>query len=96
MNRNYILLKLSLDTLKYFKESQCLKIMGKVSYNIASVESYVHILSGQKFIKNAKNGPSWRKIKNATFLVIFKHCDFWVTALPDIQMFSLDVFCLRS
>ena len=55
MNRNYILLKLSLDTLKYFKESQCLKIMGKVSYNIASVESYVHILSGQKFIKSAKN-----------------------------------------
>ena len=52
MNRNYILLKLSLDTLKYFKESQCLKIMGKVSYNIASVESYVHILSGQKFIKS--------------------------------------------
>ena len=59
MNRNYILLKLSLDTLKYFKESQCLKIMGKVSYNIASVESYVHILSGQKFIKSAKNGQFW-------------------------------------
>ena len=28
----------------------------KVSFNIASVASYVYILSGQKFIKNAKNG----------------------------------------
>ena len=30
--------------------------LGKVSFNIASVASYVYILSGQKFIKNAKNG----------------------------------------
>ena len=28
----------------------------KVSFNIASEASYVYILSGQKFIKNAKNG----------------------------------------
>ena len=27
----------------------------KVSFNIASEASYVYILSGQKFIKNAKN-----------------------------------------
>ena len=27
---------------------------------IASEASYVYILSGQKFIKNAKNGPFWR------------------------------------
>ena len=33
----------------------------KVSfYNIASEASYVYILSGQKFIKNAQNGPFWR------------------------------------
>ena len=28
----------------------------KVSFNIASEASYVYILLGQKFIKNAKNG----------------------------------------
>ena len=33
---------------------QCLKIAQKVSFNIASEASYVYILSGQKFIKNAK------------------------------------------
>ena len=31
----------------------CLKITQKVSFNIASEASYVYILSGQKFIKNA-------------------------------------------
>ena len=36
--------------------SQCLKITEKVSFDIASEASYVYILSGQKFIKNAKNG----------------------------------------
>ena len=36
--------------------SQCLKITEKVSFNIASVASYVCILSGQKFIKIAING----------------------------------------
>ena len=36
--------------------SQCLKITEKVSFNIASEASYVYILSGQKLIKNAKNG----------------------------------------
>ena len=35
---------------------QCLKITEKVPFNIASEASYVYILSGQKFIKNAKNG----------------------------------------
>ena len=37
-----------------------MKITGKVSFNIASEASYVYILSGQKFIKNAKKGPFWR------------------------------------
>ena len=37
-----------------------LKITEKVLFNIASEVSYVYILSGQKLIKNAKNGPFWR------------------------------------
>ena len=32
----------------------------KVSFYIASEASYVYILSGQKFIKNAKNCSLWR------------------------------------
>ena len=36
-------------------QSLCLKITEKVSFNIASEASYVYILSGQKFMKNAKN-----------------------------------------
>ena len=35
----------------------------KVSFDIASEASYVYILSGQKLIKNAKNGPFWRVFK---------------------------------
>ena len=38
-------------------DSRCLKITEKVTFNIASEASYVYSLSGQKFIKNAKNGP---------------------------------------
>ena len=36
-----------------YKSSRCLKIAENVSFNIASEASYVYILSGQKFIKNA-------------------------------------------
>ena len=36
------------------------KLQIKVSFNIASEASYVYILSSQKSIKNAKNGPFWR------------------------------------
>ena len=43
--------------------TRCLKITEKVSFNIASKESYVYILSGQKFLKNAKNGPFWRSFE---------------------------------
>ena len=32
-----------------------LKSTGKVTFNIASEASYLYILSGQKFTKNAKN-----------------------------------------
>ena len=43
---------------------QCLKITEKVSFNIASEASYVYFLSGQKLLKNAKNGQFWRVFKN--------------------------------
>ena len=33
-----------------------MKITEKVSFNIASEASYVYLLNGQKFIKNAQNG----------------------------------------
>ena len=39
---------------------QCLKITQKIAFNIASEASYVYILSGQKFMKNAENGQFWR------------------------------------
>ena len=53
--------------------AQCLKITEKVSFNIASEASYVYILSGQKLIKNAKNGPFWRVCENLKVAV--KQCD---------------------
>ena len=37
-----------------------MKITKNVSFNIASEASYVYILSGQKFIQNAKNGRFWQ------------------------------------
>ena len=47
---------------------QCLKITKKVAFNIASEASYVYILSGQKFIKDAKNGQFWRVFENLNLL----------------------------
>ena len=41
-----------------------MKITEKVSFNIASEASYVFILSRQKLIKKAKNGPFWRVFEN--------------------------------
>ena len=38
--------------------------MEKVSFNIVSEASYIYILSGQKFIKNAKNSQFWRVFEN--------------------------------
>ena len=52
--------------------SRCLKITEKVSFNIASEASYVYIFSGQKLIKNAKNGPFWRVFENLKLAV--KQC----------------------
>ena len=37
---------------------------SKVLFNIVSEASYVHILSQQKFLKNALNGQFWRGFKN--------------------------------
>ena len=39
--------------------SRCLKITGKVSFNIASEASYVYILSRQNFSKKVKFGQIW-------------------------------------
>ena len=43
---------------------RCLKITGKVSFNIASEASYVYILSGQKLVKNAKNAQFGEFLKH--------------------------------
>ena len=40
-----------------------MKITEKVSFNIASEVSLVYILSGQKFIKNTKNGSNGKFLK---------------------------------
>ena len=52
--------------------ARCLKITDKVSFNIASEASYIYIISGQKLIKNAKNGPIWRVFENVKLAV--KEC----------------------
>ena len=54
------------------ENARCLKITEKVSFNIASEASYVYILSGQKLIKNAKNGQFWRVFENLKLAV--KEC----------------------
>ena len=57
-----------------------MKITEKVAFNIASEASYVYILSGQKFIKNTKNGQLWRVFEN------LKLAD--KTVLPDRSFFN--------
>ena len=52
--------------------ARCLKITEKVSSNIASEASYVYFLSGQKIMKNEKNGPFWRVFENLKLAV--KQC----------------------
>ena len=56
----------------YYRITQCLKITEKVSFNIASEANYSYILSGQKLIKNAKNGSFWRVFENLKLAV--KQC----------------------
>ena len=48
------------ESLKRTKGTQCLKIIEKVAFNIASEASYVYNLSRQKLRRKAKNGPFWR------------------------------------
>ena len=55
-----------------YSYSRRLKIIEKVSFNIVSEASYVYILSGQKFIENAKNGSFWRVFENLKLAV--KQC----------------------
>ena len=45
------------DKIENHTKSQCLKITGKVAFNIASEASYV-------YIKMPKNGPFWRVFEN--------------------------------
>ena len=52
--------------------ARCLKISEKVSFDIASEASYVYILSEQKLIENAINGPIWRVCESLKLAVI--HC----------------------
>ena len=56
----------------FLEFTRCLKITEKVSFNIASEASYVYILSGQKLVKNAKNGTFWRVFENLKLAV--KQC----------------------
>ena len=59
------IVNINIGSKSYFATmTRCLKITEKVSFNIASEASYVYILSGQKLIKNAKNGPFWRVFEN--------------------------------
>ena len=50
-------------------------LKSRIQHCIASEASYVYILSGQKFTKNAKNGQVWRVFEN------LKTCG--QTVLPD-------------
>ena len=59
------IVNINIGSKSYFATmTQCLKITEKVSFNIASEASYVYILSGQKLIKNAKNGQFGEFLKN--------------------------------
>ena len=64
--------KISLRFKMMTTTARCLKITEKVSFNIASEASYVYIFSGQKLLKNAKNGPFWRVFENLKLAV--KQC----------------------
>ena len=55
--------------LKHHISTQCFKIAKKVAFNIVSEARYVFILSGQKLIKNAKNGRFWRVFENLKLTV---------------------------
>ena len=58
-----------LNNRQIMRITQCLEIIEKVSFNIASEASYVYLLSGQKFIKNAKKDPFRWVFENPNFAV---------------------------
>ena len=60
------------DVSNLIPSSQCLKLAQKVAFNIASEASYIYILSGQKFIENAKNSQFGEFLKNLKLAV--KQC----------------------
>ena len=65
--------KFSNSTLVYILQgARCLKNTEKVSLNNSNEASYVYILSGQKLIKKAKNGPFWWTFENLKLAV--KYC----------------------
>ena len=47
-----------------------MNITENVSFNNASEASYIYILSGQQYIKNAKIGPFWRIFEHLKLAVI--------------------------
>ena len=75
--------------------THCLNITEKVSFNIANKASYVYILSEQKVIKIAKNGPFWRIFRHLKLAV--KQCyqikngrnyQNWKTQIRHFRWFS--------
>ena len=67
----------------------------KVSFNIASEASYVYILSGQKFIKNAQNSQFWRLFENLKLAVLPDWSILIGQKLMEnakIQKFKCDIF----
>ena len=79
-----------------------MKIKEKVAFNIASEASYVFILSGQKFIKNAKNGQFWRDFENLKLTVkqsVTRQVTFNGTTLvknAKIEKFKCDISLFRK
>ena len=58
-----------LEKVRRQTHSRCLKITENVSFNIASEASNAYILSGQKLIKNAKNGQVGRVFERLKLVV---------------------------
>ena len=66
------------------------EITEKVAFNIAIEVSYIYILSGQKFIKNAKNGEFLGFFENLKLAV--KQCYQTVQFLMDqMPKFKCDI-----
>ena len=59
-----------------FHQNTVFENQRKVSSNMASKARYVYILSGQKFIKNAKNSQHWRFFKNLKLAGVTRQVTF--------------------